>query len=110
MRGTAGTAAPLPENPNASESIAEAQLPDAHESGLRRDSAKALRVDGVRVDAVEFGGVREVEELEADLAGLVAGKSGGLRQHEIHVLAELVAGISDRPRGVAVLPCSRVRK
>src|SRR6185295_9487691 len=67
------------------EAVPEAELPDLHEPGLRRDAAESLVVDLVAVDAVELRRVRQVEELETDLTRLVAGELRLLRDHKIDV-------------------------
>src|SRR5262249_46140039 len=76
-----------------SEAIAERKLPDPHEPGLGGDAAEARAVGRIRVDAVELRGVRQVEDLEPDLARLVAGEARLFGEHEIDVLAELVARV-----------------
>src|SRR6266852_9183482 len=51
-----------------SEPVAEAQLPDPHETRLDIDAAEGRRVDRVvRGQVAELRGVREVEDLETDL-------------------------------------------
>src|SRR5262245_1029624 len=63
------------------EPVPERQLPDPHEPGLRRNAPEARAVDGVRVDAVELRRVRQVEDLEANLARLGGGETHLLGEH-----------------------------
>src|SRR5689334_14587707 len=68
------------------ETVAERELPDAHEPGLRRDAPEARGIDLVIGRLVtELRGVGQVENLEPDLAGVPAGKTRVLGEHEIDV-------------------------
>src|SRR5262249_10561495 len=92
------------------EPVPKAQLPDPHESGLRGDAAEILIVDLVTVDAVELRRVRQVQQLEPDLARLVAGELRLLRKHQVDVPAELIARISIGTRRVAVHAGAGIRE
>src|SRR2546425_13028683 len=85
-----------------SEAISDRQLPDPHETRLNIDAAEARGINRAVIGKVaELRRVREVEDLEADLPALSAGKRCRLCEHEVYILPELEACVRIRARGIA---------
>src|SRR4029079_4319873 len=91
------------------ETVTETQLPDAHEAALRGYAAEARQIDGVPGRrTVELRRVGQVQQLDANLGGMVPREPSVVGWDYVDVLAELVARVAVRPRRVAVAPGTRI--